>query len=97
VALFDDDVACPLASTCHYEKVVAAVGGAGWRVGDGGTGILGKGSTVGDDDDGDGGFHPPSELDAVLARAKKIAASGRPTLVNALIGASTFREGSISI
>jgi hypothetical protein len=69
----------------------------GWQVADGGDDVLGKGETVGVDNDGRGGTVPPESLDAVLARAKQIAAAGRPTLVNAMIGVSTFREGSISI
>jgi thiamine pyrophosphate-dependent acetolactate synthase large subunit-like protein len=37
------------------------------------------------------------QADEVLARAREIAASGRPVVINALIGRSQFRKGSISI
>lgn len=37
------------------------------------------------------------QADEVLARAREIAASGRPVVVNALLGRSPFRKGSISI
>jgi hypothetical protein len=33
----------------------------------------------------------------VLVQAKKAAADGHPVLINALLGASSFREGSISM
>ena len=65
-------------------------------VADDGSDVLERGTTVGRDDDGYGGRLPPQELYAVLERAKFIAGTGRPTLVNAMIGASMFREGSIS-
>jgi acetolactate synthase-1/2/3 large subunit len=39
----------------------------------------------------------PDNIPAVLARAKEIAAAGKPVLVNALIGGTDFREGSISM
>jgi acetolactate synthase-1/2/3 large subunit len=38
-----------------------------------------------------------AEVPAVLERARELAASGRPVLVNALLGASDFRKGSISM
>jgi len=97
VTLFNDDVGCKLSEDCHYEKTAASMGGAGWCIADDGQSTLGKGTTVGVNNDGYGGRFPPVELDAVLARAKAICAAGRPTLVNALIGTSNFREGSISI
>ena len=96
VSTFQDDVGCPLSPDCHYERVAASLGGAGWCVADDGSDVLERGTTVGRDDDGYGGRLPPQELDAVLERAKFIAGTGRPTLVNAMIGASMFREGSIS-
>ena len=37
------------------------------------------------------------QIPAVLARAKQAAAAGRPVLVNALLGRTDFREGSISM
>jgi len=37
------------------------------------------------------------QTDEVLARAREIAASGRPVVINALLGRSQFRKGSISI
>ncbi|MCA9556418.1 MAG: thiamine pyrophosphate-binding protein, partial [Myxococcales bacterium] len=39
----------------------------------------------------------PTKVDEVFAQAKAIAASGRPVLVNAHIGATEFRKGSISM
>ena len=39
----------------------------------------------------------PAKVDEVFAQAKAIAASGRPVLVNAHIGATEFRKGSISM
>jgi len=39
----------------------------------------------------------PENIEAVLREAKSVAASGRPVLINALLGASSFREGSISM
>ncbi len=38
-----------------------------------------------------------AEADEVLAEAKAIAAAGRPVLVNALLGPSEFRQGSLSM
>jgi acetolactate synthase-1/2/3 large subunit len=39
----------------------------------------------------------PSEVRSVLAEAKAIARAGQPVLVNALIGKTEFRKGSISM
>ena len=39
----------------------------------------------------------PAKVDEVLREAKRLAASGRPVLVNAWIGKSAFRKGSISM
>ena len=39
----------------------------------------------------------PENIQAVLNEAKVAAASGRPVLINALLGSSSFREGSISM
>lgn len=39
----------------------------------------------------------PSKIDATLAEARAIAASGKPVLINVHIGGSEFRKGSISI
>lgn len=39
----------------------------------------------------------PEKVGQVLQQARDIAASGRPVLVNALIGTTDFREGSISM
>ncbi len=39
----------------------------------------------------------PEDVPAVLAEAKAIAASGTPVLVNALLGKTDFRKGSISM
>jgi hypothetical protein len=37
------------------------------------------------------------EIDTVLAEAKRIAAGGGPVLINAHIGRTEFRKGSISM
>jgi acetolactate synthase-like protein len=39
----------------------------------------------------------PEKVDETLQQAKRVAASGRPVLVNAWIGKSAFRKGSISM
>jgi acetolactate synthase-like protein len=39
----------------------------------------------------------PEQIPDVLVQAKKAAADGHPVLINALLGASSFREGSISM
>ncbi len=39
----------------------------------------------------------PADIDAVLDEAKAIARSGKPVCINAWIGSTGFREGSISI
>jgi thiamine pyrophosphate-dependent acetolactate synthase large subunit-like protein len=39
----------------------------------------------------------PKKIESVLARAKNAAASGSPVLINALLGKSSFRDGSISM
>ena len=39
----------------------------------------------------------PENIQAVLSEAKAAAASGRPVLINALLGSSSFRDGSISM
>lgn len=39
----------------------------------------------------------PQRIGAVLAEARRLAQSGRPVLVNALLARSDFREGSLSM
>ncbi|HDH25325.1 MAG TPA: thiamine pyrophosphate-binding protein [Actinobacteria bacterium] len=39
----------------------------------------------------------PADVDGVLAEAKAVAASGRPVLINARIGRTEFRRGSMSM
>jgi acetolactate synthase-1/2/3 large subunit len=39
----------------------------------------------------------PEDVPATLAKAKAIAAEGRPVVINAMIGATDFRKGSLSI
>jgi thiamine pyrophosphate-dependent acetolactate synthase large subunit-like protein len=39
----------------------------------------------------------PQQIRDVLLKAKQAAAEGHPVLINALLGASSFREGSISM
>lgn len=39
----------------------------------------------------------PDKIESVLDAAKKVAAAGQPVLINALLGSSSFREGSISM
>ncbi len=48
---------------------------------------------------GGAGLHieRPGEVEDVLAQAKSIARGGTPVLVNARIGETGFRDGSISI
>ena len=38
-----------------------------------------------------------TELSRVIATAQRIARNGKPVLINALIGKSNFREGSLSV
>jgi acetolactate synthase-1/2/3 large subunit len=42
-------------------------------------------------------LHQPSDMAEVIGAAKTEAASGRPVLINALLGKSDFRKGSISV
>ncbi len=37
------------------------------------------------------------KIESVLQEAKRVAAAGQPVLINALLGSSSFREGSISM
>lgn len=39
----------------------------------------------------------PKKIPETLAEAKRIAASGKPVVINAMIGATEFRKGSLSI
>jgi acetolactate synthase-1/2/3 large subunit len=39
----------------------------------------------------------PDRIGAVLQQAKEIAAAGQPVLINAMLGSTDFREGSISM
>ncbi|HWP38916.1 MAG TPA: thiamine pyrophosphate-binding protein [Gemmatimonadales bacterium] len=39
----------------------------------------------------------PNHVDAVLAEAKRLAREGKPVLVNAIMGTTEFRSGSISL
>jgi thiamine pyrophosphate-dependent acetolactate synthase large subunit-like protein len=39
----------------------------------------------------------PKKIPEVIAKAKKLAAKGHPVLINAQIGATDFRKGSISM
>ena len=39
----------------------------------------------------------PEDIPAVLSQAKELAAAGHPVLINALLGATDFRKGSISM
>ena len=39
----------------------------------------------------------PNRIDVVLAEAKQVAAAGRPVLINARIGVTDFRKGSMSM
>ncbi len=39
----------------------------------------------------------PEDVDPVLAEAKRLAAAGRPVLVNVHLAASDFRQGSLSM
>jgi len=39
----------------------------------------------------------PEQINSVLQQAKEAAAGGQPVLINALLGSSSFREGSLSM
>lgn len=39
----------------------------------------------------------PEQVESVLQQAKQAAAAGKPVLINALLGSSSFREGSVSM
>jgi acetolactate synthase-1/2/3 large subunit len=39
----------------------------------------------------------PEQIDSVLQQAKEAAAGGQPVLINALLGSSSFRDGSLSM
>jgi acetolactate synthase-like protein len=39
----------------------------------------------------------PEEITSVLQKAQQLARDGRPVVVNALIGKTNFREGSLSV
>jgi acetolactate synthase-1/2/3 large subunit len=39
----------------------------------------------------------PDQIDRVLQQAKQVAAEGQPVLINALLGSSSFRDGSVSM
>ena len=39
----------------------------------------------------------PAKIDATLTEAKAIAKQGKPVVINAMIGTTEFRKGSISI
>ncbi len=39
----------------------------------------------------------PEQVETVLQQAKQVAAAGQPVLINALLGSSAFREGSVSM
>lgn len=40
---------------------------------------------------------PGDDAAAVMSRARELAAAGRPVLLNALIGKTSFRDGSLSV
>ena len=39
----------------------------------------------------------PEDIGRVLQQARELAAAGRPVLINAWLGSTDFREGSISM
>jgi hypothetical protein len=39
----------------------------------------------------------PSKIDSTLGRAKELAATGKPVVINVHIASSEFRKGSISM
>ncbi len=39
----------------------------------------------------------PEQIDNILQQAKRTAAAGQPVLINALLGSSSFRDGSLSM
>jgi acetolactate synthase-like protein len=86
VPILGDNVACPLMYT-PYDVVARGYGGDGVQVG----GPAGSGSGSGS------AAAAPEELPAVLRRLRDQAKAGTPVVLNALIGRTDFREGSISV
>jgi len=39
----------------------------------------------------------PDQIDGALKRARRLAADGRPVLINLIISPTDFRKGSISV
>ncbi len=66
---------------CDYEMVARGFGGEGFKI----------------DRNSDDASSDDASIDQVFKEAKRISKSGKPVLINALIGKSNFREGSISI
>jgi acetolactate synthase-like protein len=95
VPLFKTAVACTLART-PYEIVAE-----GTRMCVRGGGILKHISHFHMHVSGYGGeglrLTEPGEVDRILAKAREIYKSGKPVLINAFIGTTNFRDGSISV
>ncbi|XP_071437857.1 LOW QUALITY PROTEIN: 2-hydroxyacyl-CoA lyase 2-like, partial [Pithys albifrons albifrons] len=86
VALLGSDVGCAL-SYLDYHRVAEALGGRGL--------LVARGDSAGDSGDsaGDSG----DRVAATLRMAQDLCRQGHPVLVNALIGTTDFRHGSISV
>ena len=85
--MFQDPAACVL-DYLPYEKVAEGYGGRGIAVGGGGGG--GEGSGGGDEEKAE-------DVRGALARAQGMERAGHAVCVNALIGGTNFREGSLSV
>jgi len=84
VEWFKDDCGCMLAHT-DYHKAAEALGGVGQQVGAGKETLSGSAEAR------------VASLRRALEAARAAGREGKPVLVNALIGKSSFRDGSISV
>ncbi|XP_039589019.1 2-hydroxyacyl-CoA lyase 2-like [Passer montanus] len=98
--LLGSAVGCGLAYS-DYHAVAEALGGRGFVVDSAGdTAGDGTGDTAGDnagDGTGDTAGDVQARVVAVLRAAQAECHRGHPVLVNALLGPSDFRQGSVSV
>ncbi|XP_068035186.1 2-hydroxyacyl-CoA lyase 2-like [Anomalospiza imberbis] len=92
--LLGSAVGCGLAYS-DYHAVAAALGGRGFVLDSAGDTGGDPGDTGGDP--GDTGGDIEARVVAVLRAAQAECHRGHPVLVNALLGPSDFRQGSVSV